>query len=60
MPIPVTERTKARIACWDCGFESHQGHGYLSFVIVVCSQVEASAMGRSLVQRSPTDCGVSN
>jgi hypothetical protein len=24
----------------------------------LCCQVEVSAMGRSLVQRSPTDCGV--
>jgi hypothetical protein len=26
---------------------------------VCCCQVEASASSRSLVQRSPTDCGVS-
>jgi hypothetical protein len=25
----------------------------------LCCQVEVSATGRSLVQRSPTDCGVS-
>ena len=31
----------------------------LSFVSVVCCQVEASATGWSLVQRSPTDCGIS-
>jgi hypothetical protein len=24
----------------------------------LCCQVEVSAMGRSLVQRNPTDCGV--
>jgi len=24
------------LACWDCGFESHQRHGCLSFVSVVC------------------------
>jgi len=29
-------------------------------VIVVCCQAEISAKGRSLVQRSPTDCGVSS
>ena len=29
-------------------------------VSVVCCQVEVSASGRSLVQRSPTECGVSN
>jgi hypothetical protein len=28
-------------------------------VNVVCCQVEVYAMGRSLVQRSPTECGVS-
>jgi hypothetical protein len=29
------------------------------FMIVVCCQVEASVSGLSLVQRSPTHCGVS-
>jgi hypothetical protein len=24
------------LACWDCGFEYHRGHGYLSAVSVVC------------------------
>ena len=46
-------------ACWDCGFEPHQGHGCLSVMSVVCCQVEVSATGWSLVQRSPTKCGVS-
>jgi hypothetical protein len=27
-------------------------------VSVVCSQVDVSAAGRSLVQRSPTECGL--
>jgi hypothetical protein len=36
-----------------------QEHGYLSFASAVCCQVEASVSGRSLVQRSPTECGVS-
>ena len=44
------------LACWDCGFESHRGHGYLSVVSVVCCQVKVSATSRSLFQRSPTDC----
>ena len=35
------------------------GHGCLSVVSIVCCQVEVSAKGRSLVQRSPTDCGAS-
>jgi hypothetical protein len=45
------------IACWNCGFESHGGNGYLSLVSVVFCQVEFSASGRSLVQRSPTERG---
>jgi hypothetical protein len=32
---------------------------FLSLVQCLCCQVEVSATGRSLVQRSPTDCGVS-
>jgi hypothetical protein len=47
------------LACWDFGFESRQGRGCLSVVIVACCQVEVSATGQSVVQRSPTDCGVS-
>ena len=45
--------------CWNRGFESHRGHGYLSVVSVVCCQVEVSATNWSLVQRSPTDCAAS-
>ena len=41
------------LACWDCGFESRRVQGCLSLVSVVCCHVEVSAMGRSLVQRSP-------
>jgi hypothetical protein len=40
------------------GFESHGGHGCLSIVSVVCCEVEVSVSGWSLVQRSPTECGV--
>ena len=39
--------------------ESCGGHGCLSVVSVVCCQVEVSASDQSLVQRSPTKCGVS-
>jgi hypothetical protein len=53
--------TKLRpLVCWDCGFESRRGHGCLSLVSLVCCQVEFSATGWSFVQRSPTECGVSN
>jgi hypothetical protein len=31
----------------------------LSLVSVVCCQIEVSGTGRSLVQTSPTECGVS-
>jgi hypothetical protein len=41
---------------WDCGFECRRGHGFLSFVSVVCCLVEFSAMGRTLVQRSSVEC----
>jgi hypothetical protein len=47
------------LACWVCGFESCLGHGCLSSVNVVFRQVKLYASGRPLVQRSPTDCGVS-
>ena len=33
-----------QLVCWDCGFESRQGHGCLS---VVCCHVEVSATDRS-------------
>ena len=29
-------RGSAAARCWDCGFESRRGHGYLSVVSVVC------------------------
>jgi len=41
------------------GSNPAEGHGCLSVVSVVCCQVEVSATSRSLVQSSPTDCGVS-
>jgi len=48
------------LTCWNCRFKSHWGHGCLSSVNDVCCQVEVSASGgRSLVQSSPTKCGVS-
>jgi hypothetical protein len=47
------------LACWDCRFEYRRGHGFLSLVSVVCWQVEVSASGWLLIQRSPTERGVS-
>jgi hypothetical protein len=46
-------------ACWGCGFESRLGHGCLFLVSVMWCQIEVSATVWSLVQRSPTECGVS-
>ena len=43
------------LACRDCGFESRRRHGYFSLTSVVCCHVGVFAIGRSLVQRSPTD-----
>jgi hypothetical protein len=48
------------LASYDCGFESRRGYGCLSLVSVLRCQVEGvSANGRSLIQRNPTESGVS-
>ena len=44
---------------WAWRFESRQWHECLYLLSVVGFQVEVSALGLSPVQRSPTDCGVS-
>jgi len=46
----------ARSKAWVYG---RRGHGGLSSVSVVCCRIEVSATGRSLGQRNPTDCDVS-
>ena len=59
LAVPVAARSKA----WVCGRSPAEivglnlagGHGCLSVVSVVCCQVEVSAMGRSVFQRSPTE-----
>ena len=57
-PLLPTAAPTTVVARWDYGFESRMG-AWMSVVSVVCCQVEVSATGRSLVQRSPIDCGVS-
>jgi hypothetical protein len=53
-------RRGCAVARWDCGFEFRRGHGRLSVSSECCVlSVEVSATGWSLVQRSPTECGVS-
>jgi hypothetical protein len=62
-PMKITETSILFInntdAYQDCGFKSRRGHGCLSLVSVVCCQVEVFATSWSLVQRSPTERGVS-
>ena len=62
-PIPVAGRSKT----WVCGrslagitgSNPAGGNVCMPLVSVVCCQVEVSASGCSLVQRSPTVCGMS-
>ena len=56
--MTVAAPSEAWVACWDCGFESRRRQGCLSLLNVVCCQVVVSATGRSLVQRSSTECCV--
>jgi len=63
VPISVTalwDVCLRPLVFWDCVLESHRGHGCLSLVnvVCVCGQVEVFATGRSLVERSPTECGM--
>jgi hypothetical protein len=59
--IPVVARCKA----WGCERSlagvavSNPAGAWMSLVSVVCCQVQVCASGWSLVQRSPTECGVS-
>ena len=46
-------------ASWDCGFDSSHEYGWLSVGNVAYCRAETLASGRSLFQRSPTKCGVS-
>jgi hypothetical protein len=62
MTIPVVARSMA----WVCSRlragivgSNPAGGGWMSRVSVVCYQIEVSAVGRLLVQRSPTECGAS-
>jgi len=58
---PRCQRRESAAACLlDCVFESLREHGCLSLVSVVCCQGKVTASGRSFVQRSPNECGVSN
>jgi hypothetical protein len=60
---PVAAPSKALVcSCslsWDWGFESRWVNGCSFLMNVVCFQVDFSATGWSLVQRIPTESGVS-
>jgi hypothetical protein len=46
-------------ACWDCEFEWRRVLECLCNVGLVCCEAEVPETGRSLVQKSCTECGVS-
>ena len=59
MPIPVAPRSKSCVCSFSlAGIAGSNPVGGLD-VCLVCCQVEVSATGRSLVQRNPTESGVS-
>ena len=58
----MAERCKARVygrSFAGIAGSNTAGSSDVCLVSVVCCEVEVSALGRSLVQRSPTDCDVS-
>jgi len=60
VPIPVAAQSKAGVCGRSlAGIEVSNPAGDMDVVSIVCCQVKVSATGRSLVQRSPTECGVS-
>ena len=63
MPILVAVRSKASVCGLSlsgiAGSNPARGHGCLSLLSVVCCKVQVTGTGRSLVQRSPTEYGVS-
>jgi len=59
VPITGTARSRGCSLAGIVGSNPAGGHGCLSLVSVVCCQVEVSASGLSFVQRSHTECGMS-
>jgi len=61
VPTTVSARSKAwvcgRLLAGVAGSIPAAGMDVLSLVSIMCRQVDVSATGRSLVQRSPTLCG---
>jgi hypothetical protein len=57
--VLFTSRSQRPLACWDFEFESRRGYGWMSVVSAACCQVDFLASEWSLVQRNPSECGVS-
>jgi hypothetical protein len=59
-PVPVAERFKAGSAAASIAgtVGSNPPESCLFLANIICCEVEDSATGRSLVQRSPADCDV--
>ena len=60
LPIPVASRSKVCVCVrWLAGLVGSNTVGDVDVCLLcVCCQVEVSATGRSLIRRSPTECGV--
>ena len=59
LPVPVAARIKAWV--WGrslAGIAGSNPAGEMDVCFIVCCEVDVSASGWSLVQRSPTECGV--
>ena len=54
----LVTRTRLRLTCWKCGFESRRECGCLFLVHIIFCKVNVSAKGRSHVQSTRTECGV--
>jgi hypothetical protein len=61
LPVPVAARSKAWVcSCSHAGIPGSSPAGSMDVCRVGCVLLEVSARGRSLVQRSHTECDVSN
>ena len=56
---PSGQALGLKLSTWGCRFEHRRRHRSVSVVSVVSLQLEVSVTGWSIVQRSPTECGVS-
>jgi len=57
-PCGLRRGSAAVLTYWDCGFEYCCG-AWIWLLWVLCYQLQVSASSWPLIQRSPTECGVS-